>query len=131
MAGSSKIIKEKRHDTNYMLSSVKCELCNRDLSFDVETGGMTIYPCKFCFPEYWAKPPMENRMYWHKSYYDQIQECKKTGNRFWIDADEFNQPSVIACVLFKTYCNSSTCFEKRKKEGKERKRKPNLKILKT
>jgi len=57
---------------------------------------------------------------WHKSYYDQIQECKKTDNRFIINRAPFiTNNDIIVCIPFKTFCNSAACFEKRNQEGKE------------
>jgi len=58
-------------------------------------------------------------MKWHKSFYEQIQECKKTDNRFIVDAGEFNQHPIVVCVPFRGFCSSKNCFEKRKQEGKE------------
>jgi len=57
-------------------------------------------------------------MKWHKTYFDQIQECRKTDNRFIIETINFDailNPWVVVCVPFKSFCSSKNCFEKRKK----------------
>ena len=51
-------------------------------------------------------------MKWHKSYREQGQECKKTGNRFIISWPWYDQ-DIVVCVPFKTYCHSKACVEKR------------------
>lgn len=52
-------------------------------------------------------------MRWFKSFHAQVQECKKTGNRFII----YSPNPVIVCVHFRTYCHNKACFEMRKKKG--------------
>lgn len=55
---------------------------------------------------------------WHRSFFDQVKECLKTGNRFAIDYPNgiYNKTpmGLIACVPFKSYCHSKGCFEMRK-----------------
>lgn len=58
-------------------------------------------------------------MRWHKSFQEQMQECKKTGNSFIIEQPPFCGYKIIVCAHFKNYCHSTLCFEKRKKEGKK------------
>ena len=58
---------------------------------------------------------------WFKSFYAQVQECKKTGNRFTIKLPEFiinGIPlSCSICIYFKDFCHSKACYAIRKKEG--------------
>jgi len=58
-------------------------------------------------------------MKWYKSFRSQVLECKKTGNRFlvknlFVDGEI---SEVIACVPYKSFCDSCNCFEKRKEKG--------------
>ena len=53
-------------------------------------------------------------MKWHKSFYQQVKECKKTGNRFRVKDPFFSDIEVIVCVEFKTHCHSKACLAKRK-----------------
>ena len=64
-------------------------------------------------------------MEWKKSFRAQVQECKKSGNRFvlktpqWIPDKIWTGYDIIVCVPFCTFCHNKACFEMRKKEGKE------------
>ena len=64
-------------------------------------------------------------MKWYKSFREQCKECDNTANRFIIE-DYFHSIyrngkyypiEVIACVPFRSYCNSGNCRNKREKEG--------------
>lgn len=54
---------------------------------------------------------------WHKSFHAQIQECKKTGNRFIVENPFSPEDCLIACHYFKTFCHSGACHEMRKEKG--------------
>jgi len=49
---------------------------------------------------------------WHRSFRDQMIECKKTGDQFLVQ-DSFSDHQTIVCVRFKTSCHSGVCRHKR------------------
>lgn len=55
-------------------------------------------------------------MKWKKSFIKQGVECRKTGNRFIVNAP-YAKSEVVVCLPFKTYCHSRACYKKRMEEG--------------
>ncbi|GAH14708.1 unnamed protein product [marine sediment metagenome] len=52
-------------------------------------------------------------MKWHRSFRDQMIECKKTGNQFVVYDPFYHNATAIVCVPFKTYCHPEACYHKR------------------
>jgi len=59
-------------------------------------------------------------MKWHKSFIEQMRECRNEGNQFVIDNPTHEKEEVIVCAYFKTYCHSKACIDKRYAEEYKR-----------
>jgi hypothetical protein len=53
---------------------------------------------------------------WHKSFFDQVQECQKTNNRFTVHCWNCNL-GIVVCMHFRTRCHSKVCLKIREEEG--------------
>lgn len=51
-------------------------------------------------------------MEWKESFIEQMMECERTGNMFVVEDPRVGK-GVVVCVLYKTYCQSVNCRDKR------------------